>query len=162
MSSWFTVQDRSVIWKAKAYRLAEGKVNDGNLPSEMTQEEAVADVRSDMLELNQHVMDALTKHDISAVSLSPHRWAKNTGKEFLGDLGVFDGAPTGIVVRTHGDVVECDPPMRTSESCPVTIWSTAWQPRSGVKTIGVCDGGVEGVLSEPPPTKTMKQNSSPC
>ena len=32
--------------KAKAYRLAEGKVNDGNLPSEMTQEEAVADVRS--------------------------------------------------------------------------------------------------------------------
>ena len=34
--------------KAKAYRLAEGKVNDGNLPSEMTQEEAVADVRSDI------------------------------------------------------------------------------------------------------------------
>ena len=136
--------------KAKAYRLAEGKVNDGNLPSEMTQEEAVADVRSDMLELNQHVMDALTKHDISAVSLSPHRWAKNTGKEFLGDLGVFDGAPTGIVVVTHGDVVECDPPMDFGILSGDDLVYRLATEVSGVKRLVFAMGGVEGVLSEPP------------
>ena len=38
----------------------------------MTQDEAVAAVRADMLELNQHVLNALTKYDISAVSLAPH------------------------------------------------------------------------------------------
>ena len=113
----------------------------------MTQEEAVADVRSDMLELNQHVMDALTKHDISAVSLAASLGEEH-GKGVPRDLGVFDGAPTGIV-ETHGDVVECDPPW-TSESCPRRFGLPLGNRGERCQTIGVCDGGVEGVLSEPP------------
>ena len=85
--------------KAKAYRLAEGRCSLDEVPSEMTQDEAVAAVREDMMELNQHVLDALTKYDVSAVSLSPHRWARNTGPEFEGTIDVCRRT-TG---HCHGD-----------------------------------------------------------
>ena len=57
--------------KAKTYQLAGGKSDDPNLPSDRSQEEAVIDFLNDMLELNEHVLSALTKRDISAVSLPP-------------------------------------------------------------------------------------------
>ena len=136
--------------KAKAYRLAEGKVENANLPEDMTQEEAVNDVRSDMLELNQHVLDALTKHDVSAVSLPPHQWARGTGKEFQGDLAVFESAPSGIVVVTHGDVVECDSPVNFGILSGDDLVHRLATEVSGVKRLVFAMGGVEGVLSEPP------------
>ena len=76
----------------------------------MTQDEAVVAVREDMIELNQHVLDALTKYDISAVVLHPHQWARNTGPTFEGSVEMFAAAPSGIVMVTHGDVVDCDGP----------------------------------------------------
>ena len=53
--------------KAKTYQLAGGKSVAPDLPNDRTQEEAVVDVRNDMLELNEHVLSALTKQDVSAV-----------------------------------------------------------------------------------------------
>ena len=97
--------------KAKTYQLAGGKSDASDLPNDRSQEQAVVDVRNDMLELNEHVLTALTKRDISAVSLPPHQWAKNTGPTFEGDLSLFESAPQGIVVVTHGDVVDCDEPL---------------------------------------------------
>ena len=136
--------------KAKQYRLADGKVDRTELPEDMTQEEAVLEVRSDMLELNQHVMDALTKHDVSAVSLSPHQWAKGVGKDFEGELAMFQSAPGGIVVVTHGDVVDCDPPaMFGVLSGDDLVYRLATEV-SGVKRLVFAMGGVEGVLTEPP------------
>ena len=46
--------------KAKTYQLAGGKSDAPDLPNDRTQEEAVVDVRNDMLELNEHVLTALT------------------------------------------------------------------------------------------------------
>lgn len=143
--------------KAKQYRLADGKVDNADLPEDMTQEEAVLEVRSDMLELNQHVMDALTKHDVSAVSLPPHHWANGVGKDFEGDLTMFQSAPSGIVVVTHGDVVDCGPPaMFGVLSGDDLVYRLATEV-SGVKRLVFAVGGVEGVLSEPP---TGKNNGS--
>ena len=143
--------------KAKQYRLADGKVDNADLPEDMTQEEAVLEVRSDMLELNQHVMDALTKHDGSAVSLPPHHWANGVGKDFEGDLTMFQSAPSGIVVVTHGDVVDCGPPaMFGVLSGDDLVYRLATEV-SGVKRLVFAVGGVEGVLSEPP---TGKNNAS--
>ena len=139
--------------KAKEYRLADGKVDNADLPEDMTQEEAVLEVRSDMLELNQHVMDALTKHDVSAVSLPPHHWANGVGKDFEGDLTMFQSAPSGIVVVTHGDVVDCGPPaMFGVLSGDDLVYRLATEV-SGVKRLVFAVGGVEGVLSEPPTGK---------
>lgn len=136
--------------KAKAYKLAEGKVSDANLPAERSQEEAVIDVRNDMMELNAHVLAALTKRDVSAVSLPPHQWAKNTGPNFEGDLSLFESAPPGIVVITHGDVVDCDEPARFGVLSGDDLVYRLATELSGVKRLVFAMGGVEGVLREPP------------
>lgn len=136
--------------KAKRYKLAEGKVDDEHLPSDRSQEEAVVDVRNDMLELNQHVLAALTKRDVSAVSLPPHQWARNTGPSFEGDLTLFESAPQGIVVVTHGDVVDCDEPMQFGILSGDDLVYRLATELSGVKRLVFAMGGVEGVLSQPP------------
>lgn len=136
--------------KAKEYRLNEGKVEDGNIPSGMTQEQAVDDVRNDMLELNAHVMDALTRRDVSAVSLPPHQWARNTGADFEGDLAIFESAPRGIVMVTHGDVVPCDGSRQFGILSGDDLVYRLATELSGVKRLVFAMGGVEGVLKEPP------------
>jgi isopentenyl phosphate kinase len=110
----------------------------------------VIDVRNDMLELNEHVLAALTKRDVSAVSLPPHQWAKNTGPHFEGDLSLFESAPQGIVVVTHGDVVDCDEPKRFGILSGDDLVYRLATELSDVKRLVFAMGGVEGVLSEPP------------
>ena len=136
--------------KAKTYRLAEGRCSPDEIPSEMTQVEAVTAVRADMLQLNQHVLDALTKYDVSAVSLSPHRWARNTGQDFEGDLSMFAAAPRGIVMVTHGDVVDCDGPAEFGILSGDDLVYRLATELPGVKRLVFAMGGVEGVLSSPP------------
>ena len=135
--------------KAKQYRLAEGKLEGEAFEGTMTQEEAVEDVQQDMLELNAHVMEALTKLDISAVSLPPHTWARNTGPSFEGDLTMFEEAPRGIVVVTHGDVVECDQKRFCILSGDDLVVRLA-NEISGVRRLVFAMGGVDGVLAQPP------------
>ena len=136
--------------KAKTYQLAGGKSDAPDLPNDRSQEQAVVDVRNDMLELNEHVLSALTKRDISAVSLPPHQWAKNTGPTFEGDLSLFESAPQGIVVVTHGDVVDCDEPLMFGILSGDDLVYRLATELSGVKRLVFAMGGVEGVLSEPP------------
>lgn len=136
--------------KAKEYRLAEGRLPKDSVPQSMTQDEAVQAVRDDMQELNQHVMEALTKYDVSAVSLPPHLWARNTGLDFEGDLAMFDAAPRGIVVVTHGDVVDCDLPGEFGILSGDDLVYRLSTELTGVQRLVFAMGGVEGVLSEPP------------
>jgi isopentenyl phosphate kinase len=136
--------------KAKQYRLAEGRLDDALFDGEHTQLEAVGEVRNDMVELNDHVMKALTTYDISAVSLAPHTWATNTGPEFGGDVAVFGAAPQGIVMVTHGDVVDCTDERAfgiLSGDDLVVRLATEVQ---GVTRVVFAMGGVEGVLAQPP------------
>ncbi|MCH1616001.1 MAG: isopentenyl phosphate kinase [Candidatus Poseidonia sp.] len=136
--------------KAKAYHLAEGRTEALDLPANRTQEQAVEEVRQDMLELNEHVMAALTKRDVSAVSLPPHQWARNTGPRFQGDLTLFESAPQGIVLVTHGDVVDCDEPKGFGILSGDDLVYRLATELSGVKRLVFAMGGVEGVLQEPP------------
>ena len=136
--------------KAKAYRLADGRLPDGEVPVEMTQDEAVMAVRKDMIELNQHVLNALTKYDISAVVLHPHQWARNTGPTFEGSLEMFAAAPRGIVMVTHGDVVECDGPADFGILSGDDLVLRLATELPNVKRLVFAMGGVEGVLSSPP------------
>ena len=136
--------------KAKQYRLAEGRVSDENMEGEMTQDEAIQSVRSDMMELNQHVLDALTQRDISAVSLPPHNWARNTGPNFQGDISIFGQSPAGIVMITHGDVVECDGALEFGILSGDDIVLRFSQELPGVERLVFAMGGVDGVLATPP------------
>jgi isopentenyl phosphate kinase len=136
--------------KAKQYRLAEGRINHQTFEGEMSQDEAVEEVRQDMLTLNSYVMEALTKRDISAVTLPPHQWASNTGPDFTGDLTVFRDAPSGIVLVTYGDVVKCDGEAEFGilSGDDLVVRLAVELPR--VKRLVFAMGGVDGVLAAPP------------
>lgn len=136
--------------KAKAYRLAEGRCSPDEVPKDMTQDQAVTAVREDMMELNQHVLGALTKYDVSAVSLAPHLWARNVGPSFKGDLSMFAAAPRGIVMVTHGDVVDCDGAAEFGILSGDDLVYRLATELPGVKRLVFAMGGVEGVLSSPP------------
>jgi isopentenyl phosphate kinase len=148
--------------KAKAYRLADGRCSPDEVPSEMTQDEAVAAVRADMMELNQHVLDALTHYDVSAVSLSPHEWARNTGPNFEGDLSMFAAAPRGIVMVSHGDVVDCDGASEFGILSGDDLVYRLATELPGVKRLVFAMGGVEGVLSSPPTGENDDEKLIPC
>ena len=113
------------------------------------------------MELNQHVLDALTKYDVSAVSLSPHHWARNTGPEFEGDLSMFAAAPQGIVMVTHGDVVDCDGVAEFGILSGDDLVYRLATELPGVKRLVFAMGGVEGVLSSPPTGENDDQRLMP-
>lgn len=95
--------------RAKHWRL-----NEGILPNEVfenddicsSQQEAVRQVRKEMLQLNAHVCEALVRKKLTPAIHPPHRWAKNTGTDFLGDLERFHKHNENHVHVTFGDVVD--------------------------------------------------------
>ena len=83
--------------KAKKYRLSEGRIEG------LEQDDAVEEVRSDMIKLNQSVVNSLQSHGLSVKSYPPHKWARGTGPDFSGELPVHDH-----VTVVYGDVVDDD------------------------------------------------------
>jgi len=135
--------------KAKEHRLAEGRI-EGNTETIERQRNAVRDVQLDMMELNDHVIQALTALDVSAVTLHPHRWATNTGLNFHGDLSSFCDAPGGIVLVTHGDVVPCDEPREFGILSGDDLAVRLAVEVPGVKRLVFAMSGADGVLDRPP------------
>ena len=138
--------------KAKTYRLAEGRVDssEANLLGPLTQDEAIEEVRNDMMELNRHIMDALTVRDISAVSLPPHQWATDTGTAFKGSLEHFIQAPKGITVVTFGDVVSCQDSREFGILSGDDLVARLAVEVPHVSRLVFAIGGVDGVLAVPP------------
>ena len=130
--------------KAKQFRLAEGRID------ELSQDEAIYDVRSDMLTLNKFVMDSLAKHGVSAKSYPPHEWAKGTGPDFEGDLPVFDG-----VTVVFGDVVDDDKQGFGILSGDDLILRYATE-LPDVERAVFAIGGVDGILRVPPARATTE------
>jgi isopentenyl phosphate kinase len=128
--------------KAKQFRLAEGRI-DG-----LNQDDAVEDVRSDMLKLNKYVMDSLAKFGVSAKSYPPHEWAKGMGPKFKGDLPVFDG-----VTVVFGDVVDDDEQEFGILSGDDIILRYATE-LPDVERAVFAIGGVDGILRVPPARAT--------
>ena len=138
--------------KAKKYKLADGRLK-GSMSRQLgplTQDQAIEEVRNDMMELNQHIMDALTKRDISAVSLPPHQWARETGVNFQGSLEYFSDAPKGITMVTFGDVVQCDGDKEFGILSGDDLVARLAIEVPNVTRLVFAIGGVDGVLSVPP------------
>jgi isopentenyl phosphate kinase len=129
--------------KAKQFRLAEGRI------PELEQDDAVTEVRADMLELNKFVMDSLSKYGLDAKSFPPHEWATGTGPEFKGELPVYDG-----ITVVFGDVV----PDETQEfgilSGDDIILRYATE-LPDVERAVFAIGGVDGILRVPPARATQ-------
>jgi len=92
------------------------RLNDGILPNVefenddecSSQLEAVAQVRNEMLQLNEHVCKALVKKNLTPLVHPPHLWAKNTGTSFLGSLDRFLEQSSECIHVTFGDVVDVE------------------------------------------------------
>ena len=86
--------------RARQYRLDEGNI-DG-----LEQTEGVDQVRADMLQLHDLVVESLLP--LNVISHKPREFVHNNGPDFQANLEPF--LDSGIHV-TFGDVVECDPPL---------------------------------------------------
>ena len=124
--------------KAKQFRLAEGRVEG------MSQDEAVAEVRNDMLELNQKVVSSLKARDLDVKSFPPHKWAKGTGPNFSGELPIHDG-----ITVVYGDVVDDESSEFGILSGDDLMLRYATEI-PGVERAIFAIGGVDGILRVPP------------
>jgi isopentenyl phosphate kinase len=69
---------------------------------------AVKQIREDMKELNNEVIDSLKKVNLDSVGFPPSIWAMNTGKEFIGNIDIFEKEIGEIIPICFGDVVQRD------------------------------------------------------
>jgi isopentenyl phosphate kinase len=89
---------------AKKWNIADGK-NDEKLYG---QRDAVEEIRSDMKELNELIINKFSERGLMCISHPPSAWAIGTGARFLGDVSVFESSPLEPIPVTFGDVVETD------------------------------------------------------
>ena len=141
--------------RAKYWRLNEGLLPGVEFAAQgdcSSQKEAVSLVRKDMLTLNNLIINAFQKVGVSAKSLPPHRWARNTGSEFSGDiLGNF--TITEEVPITFGDVVDCDNGefgILSGDDLVVRLCRDI----PNVTRLVFAVKGVDGILSKPPEQAT--------
>ena len=87
-------------------RARQFRLNEGDIPG-LDQNDAVKQVRSDMTDLHNLVIDSLAPSSI--ISHPPRDFVVNTGADFEGNLDRF--LLPGIHV-TFGDVVNCDEPKK--------------------------------------------------
>ncbi len=97
--------------RAKHWKLHQGNLDNYQFtPQEdcQNQEQAISLVRKEMLTLNQLITEAFEKKQIRTIVKPPHKWAKNTGSNFEGNILKNFNAKDSEVVITFGDVVDCD------------------------------------------------------
>ncbi|MDP6869665.1 MAG: isopentenyl phosphate kinase [Candidatus Poseidoniaceae archaeon] len=128
--------------KSKKYMLQKGRVQG------LDQDKAIAEVRTDMLELNRLVMDSLSSHGIIAESYPPHNWAEGTGPDFRGNLPIS----TGVTV-TFGDVVKDNEKEFGILSGDDLVLRYALET-DDVERVIFAIGGVDGLMKVPPSEAT--------
>jgi len=132
--------------EARKWNLAEGFDSDISEDQEL----AVTRVRSDMDNLNEHVMEALRRIGVECEVLPPRYWATGVGVEFQGDLGSFSRNSTEPVPITFGDVVATPDHTRfgilSGDHIMVRLGSE-------IPDVSVCIfllGDVDGLMDRPP------------
>jgi isopentenyl phosphate kinase len=66
---------------------------------------AVSQIRTDMRELNSEIVSSLARSGLRSEGLPPSDWAEGTGREFAGDLSMFERELDDVIPITFGDVV---------------------------------------------------------
>lgn len=138
--------------RAKYWQLHKGYLQDTFEPQDdcKTQLEAVDLVRKEMLELNQIIVKSLADNGITAKSLAPHEWARNTGSDFIGDItNLFSGQSDNVYV-TFGDVVDCDGDEKFGILSGDDLVVRLSIELPNVRRLVFAIGGVDGILRRPP------------
>lgn len=137
---------------AKEFRIAEGKISNfsHHFSDCSSQEEAVAQIRKDMLELNQYIVSALEAVQVECHTFPTHVWARNTGPQFEGDLTQFTSLQSNHVSICYGDVVDCDGDAEFGILSGDDLVYRLASEISDVRRVVFGLGGVDGVLEQPP------------
>ena len=141
--------------RAKHWRLNEGLLSTHDFsPQEdcESQIQAVSIVRKEMLTLNSIIKNSFSEKGISTISHPPHKWVRNTGSNFSGNIvDLFDSS--NEVVITFGDVVDCDVGefgILSGDDLVVRIC----QDVPNVSRLIFAVKGVDGILRRPPEEAT--------
>ena len=124
--------------KAKKARLVEGRIENHD------QDQAVKDVREDMLILNNFVMKSLEKNGLTAESFPPRDWASGVGFSFTGELPVSKD-----ITVSFGDVVDDEEKEFGILSGDDLMYRYATEIENVEKVIFAMKG-VDGILKHPP------------
>ena len=128
--------------KSKKARLSEGRIID------LDQDDAVSEVRFDMLELNKLVLSCLSKYGLQAECFPPRDWAIGTGSNFVGNLPVSEH-----ITVTFGDVVSDEEQEFGILSGDDLMYRYATELED-VDCVIFAMGGVDGLLRVPPEVAT--------
>ena len=139
--------------RAKRWRLNEGLISDFNFQSQNdchSQKQAIKMVRNEMLTLNHHIANSLEKIGLQVNISPPHKWVKNTGSNFQGNiLDNFSDYQNTICI-TYGDVVECEGEMEFGILSGDDLVVRLCKEIPNVKRLVFAIGGVDGILRCPP------------
>ncbi len=127
--------------RAREFRLAEGNISD------LDQDAAIAQVRSDMDSLHHLVINSLKP--LPTHSHPPRNFVLNTGKSFIGDLDRF--LQSGVHV-TFGDVVECEPPLEFGILSGDDLMLRLSVELPDVSHVIFAMGDTPGLMTNPSPT----------
>ncbi len=142
--------------KAKRWRLNEGYISDMEHPEDVcsSQEEAVSEVRNDMLTLNSIIVNELEKVGFEVRTHPPHQWATNLGPTFSGSLDHFSDSDPSIVHVTFGDVVDVDDERMFGILSGDDLVARLSLELPGIEALIFAMGGVDGLLKVPPHSAT--------
>ncbi|MBT60347.1 MAG: hypothetical protein CMA63_02190 [Euryarchaeota archaeon] len=134
------------------------KLHLGSLPKELfkaqvecaTQEQAVQQVRDEMMTLNSHVVKSLHDAGLETVVHPPHQWVTNTGTNFLGSVERFTSDDETTVHVTYGDVVPVDSNKEFGILSGDDLVVRLSLEVEHVQRLIFAIGGVDGLLRVPP------------
>jgi len=66
---------------------------------------AVSQIRKDMRELNSEIVSSLARSGLRSEGLPPSNWAEGTGREFVGDVSMFERESDDVIPITFGDAI---------------------------------------------------------
>ena len=138
--------------KAKRWRLNEGYIRDMAHPGDAcsSQEEAVYEVRNDMLTLNSIIVRELENVGLEVHTHPPHQWAMNLGPEFSGSLDLFSNSDPSLVHVTFGDVVDVEDDRKFGILSGDDLVARLALELSDIESLIFAMGGVDGLLKVPP------------
>ncbi len=117
---------------------------------------AVKEIRSNMMELNDEVINSLKELGLDAIGYPPSKWAKGTGKDFTGNLDMFETNNNDKIPICFGDVVDRDDEYEFGILSGDDLMYRISMEIPNVKYTIFLLGDVDGVLTNPPNNTNAK------
>tara|TARA_Y100000996_G_C22558879_1_gene656542 strand:- start:3073 stop:3915 length:843 start_codon:yes stop_codon:yes gene_type:complete len=114
---------------------------------------AVKNVRNDMIELNNHVLNGLKKFNLSGISHPPSEWANDLGPKFKGDISILEIENKDIIQVTFGDVVDVLDKREFGILSGDDLMVRICKEIPGISHCIFLLGDTEGLLTKPPNEK---------